>query len=195
MLIQYEFRLYPSAEFKDDTSDSLPFLFTVLAAVVFAVITIIFFVYNWLVERRNTKIVDAAAKSNAVILSLFPANIRDKLLAQHEWKVGKKQDKGFIRDLESEDTDRSITNLEKIKAIGRPIAELFPNCTVFFGDLAGVRVTDDILPFPLVLQHSSHHLLSLFHLSHFSKFTAWSSVREPTQVFVLLETLYGEFDK
>jgi class 3 adenylate cyclase len=26
-------------------------------------------------------------------------------------------------------------------------------------------------------------------------FTAWSSVREPTQVFVLLETLFREFDK
>jgi class 3 adenylate cyclase len=27
-----------------------------------------------------------------------------------------------------------------------------------------------------------------------SGFTAWSSVREPTQVFTLLETLYGSFD-
>ena len=25
-------------------------------------------------------------------------------------------------------------------------------------------------------------------------FTAWSSVREPTQVFTLLETVYGHFD-
>lgn len=26
-------------------------------------------------------------------------------------------------------------------------------------------------------------------------FTAWSSVREPTQVFTLLETVYGAFDR
>eukprot|EP00980_Cylindrotheca_fusiformis_P028841 scaffold22654_cov133-Cylindrotheca_fusiformis.AAC.1 len=26
-------------------------------------------------------------------------------------------------------------------------------------------------------------------------FTAWSSAREPAQVFILLETIYGEFDK
>jgi hypothetical protein len=26
-------------------------------------------------------------------------------------------------------------------------------------------------------------------------FTAWSSVREPSQVFILLETLYSAFDK
>ncbi|KAG7341915.1 GAF and PAS/PAC sensor-containing adenylate/guanylate cyclase [Nitzschia inconspicua] len=44
-----------------------------------------------------------------------------------------------------------------------PIADLFPECTVIFADIAG--------------------------------FTAWSSVREPVQVFRLLETLYTNFDK
>jgi class 3 adenylate cyclase len=45
----------------------------------------------------------------------------------------------------------------------RPIADLFPNSTVLFGDLVG--------------------------------FTAWSSVRQPSQVFILLETLYYRFDQ
>jgi class 3 adenylate cyclase len=45
----------------------------------------------------------------------------------------------------------------------KPIAELFPNTTVLFADIAG--------------------------------FTAWSSAREPSQVFTLLETLYRTFDK
>lgn len=43
-----------------------------------------------------------------------------------------------------------------------PIADLFPNTTVLFADIAG--------------------------------FTAWSSQREPPQVFTLLETLYRSFD-
>ncbi len=43
-----------------------------------------------------------------------------------------------------------------------PIADLFPNTTVMFADIAG--------------------------------FTAWSSVREPSQVFTLLETVYRAFD-
>lgn len=42
------------------------------------------------------------------------------------------------------------------------IADLFPNTTVMFADIAG--------------------------------FTAWSSIREPCQVFTLLETVYGVFD-
>ena len=44
----------------------------------------------------------------------------------------------------------------------KPIADLFPNTTIMFADIAG--------------------------------FTAWSSVREPSQVFTLLETVYQSFD-
>jgi len=43
-----------------------------------------------------------------------------------------------------------------------PIADLFPYCTVFFGDIAG--------------------------------FTAWSSTRDPAQVFTLLQSVYQKFD-
>ena len=45
---------------------------------------------------------------------------------------------------------------------GRPLADLFPDATVMFADIAG--------------------------------FTAWSSTREPTHVFMLLESLYSSFD-
>jgi Adenylate and Guanylate cyclase catalytic domain len=45
----------------------------------------------------------------------------------------------------------------------KPIADLFPETTVLFGDIVG--------------------------------FTAWSSVRDPTQVFTLLETVYHAFDE
>jgi class 3 adenylate cyclase len=44
----------------------------------------------------------------------------------------------------------------------QPIADLFPQCTVFFADIAG--------------------------------FTAWSSTREPAQVFLLLQAVYQAFD-
>lgn len=61
--------------------------------------------------------------------------------------------------------NRLKTYLNGSSAMGQgdhPIADLFPNCTVFFGDIAG--------------------------------FTAWSSTREPAQVFVLLQTVYQSFD-
>ena len=45
----------------------------------------------------------------------------------------------------------------------KPIADFFPQCTVFMGDIAG--------------------------------FTSWSSEREPSQVFQLLQTVFFHFDK
>ena len=53
-------------------------------------------------------------------------------------------------------------NGQMVQRPGRPIADLFNDCTVLFADIAG--------------------------------FTAWSSVREPSQVFTLLEEIYGAFD-
>jgi class 3 adenylate cyclase len=44
----------------------------------------------------------------------------------------------------------------------KPIADLFPETTIMFADIAG--------------------------------FTAWSSTREPSQVFTLLEAIYADFD-
>jgi len=50
----------------------------------------------------------------------------------------------------------------QIEKGSKPLAELFPDATVLFADIAG--------------------------------FTAWSSIREPSQVFILLESIFGVFD-
>ena len=50
----------------------------------------------------------------------------------------------------------------------------------------------------LILLLLRSYLYNCFHHaihSDIAGFTAWSSVREPTQVFTLLEKIYGSFDK
>ena len=59
--------------------------------------------------------------------------------------------KGYLSGAQDDDVNQA------------PIADLFPNCTVLFADIAG--------------------------------FTAWSSTRDPAQVFILLQTIYQAFDK
>lgn len=63
--------------------------------------------------------------------------------------------KAFLKDSTEEQKGVSFDD-------SKPIAELFPNCTVMFTDIVG--------------------------------FTAWSSQREPVQVFALLQKLYQAFD-
>ena len=76
----YEWKIYPSDEFKSSTEDQSPIIFTVVAACVFVAIAITFFMYDSFVQRRNSKVLDAAAKSNALVLSLFPAQFRGECI-------------------------------------------------------------------------------------------------------------------
>ena len=104
-------------------------------------------VYDVLVALRNQKLVEEAARSNAVVTSLFPGAIRDRIMERKGTKLKMKE---MLKD---------GTVIDKVN---EPLADLFLNATVSFADIAG--------------------------------FTAWSSVREPNQVFTLLETVYASFD-
>jgi Adenylate and Guanylate cyclase catalytic domain len=130
--------------------------------------------YDAFVRRRNAKVLDAAAESNAIISSLFPTNVRGRLFEEAKQKAqltrknkktgqaaAKSQLKNMITNGNMDTGARS--EVDDLIYAGKPIADLFPETTILFADIAG--------------------------------FTAWSSVREPSQVFILLETLYHAFDE
>lgn len=130
--------------------------------------------YDYLVERRQRKVISTAVRSTAIISSLFPSVVRDRILPaedevhshSHQQDMSKTSNprnrlKSFLNNgttLGGSDEDSDTEPLFK----SRPIAELFPECTVLFADIEG--------------------------------FTAWSSTRDAAQVFTLLETLYSAFD-
>jgi class 3 adenylate cyclase len=110
---------------------------------------------------------DKAVKSTAVVSSLFPETVHDRLFADKNEEMQHTK-KGAWRHHDEPEQPASITAfLDGKKPTknnkGRPIADKFEDVTVLFADLAG--------------------------------FTKWSSSREPEQVFELLETLYSAFDK
>jgi class 3 adenylate cyclase len=120
----------------------------------------VFFVYDNLVERRQSLILSKAEQSTAIVSSLFPTNVRDRLM-QTTNETDTSGNQILIRSPRL--TSLLGESAQGNKANSQPIADLFPNCTVLFADIAG--------------------------------FTAWSSAREPTQVFMLLESVYHAFDK
>jgi len=126
--------------------------------------------YDCIVEKRQTNVVHAAQRSDAIVRSLFPEAVRDRLYenaikkeeqrqnAKNQWNQAELTEKGKLPNiLDHVQTDEAAGNGAD------PIADFFPNCTILFSDIAG--------------------------------FTAWSSEREPAQVFLLLETLYRSMDR
>jgi Adenylate and Guanylate cyclase catalytic domain len=149
--------LYPSDDMKEDFTTSRPILFTIGTIAIFAFTSIVFFLYDYFVERRQRIVMHSATRTANFVSSLFPEKVRDQLLSATSGpsETGGGRLLPFLRDNHQDKQDSQLNC--------GPIADLYPETTVFFADISG--------------------------------FTAWSSIRQPTQVFHLLETLYGAFDR
>lgn len=198
----YTLQVYPSDELKNSDWDStLPVFFACVVATTFVVMAITFGMYDFFVRRRNAKVESAAARSNKIVSSLFPSNVRDRLLAEEEKNEKRAIERGTRTRLKdflandspsTEDLEESDDNMFKTQ----PIADLFPKlrfCLQTFP--VGVpqqRCWTAATASTAVVQASNNQPFSLFCLAGF---TAWSSAREPSQVFTLLETVYRAFDE
>ena len=233
----YKLRVYPVNTLQDEYMTSRPVVFAVTMALAILFMAIAAFSYDYFVQRRMKKVLKTAKESRAIVHSLFPANVRERLLKEEEERSQQRSSdqrsadgssipgtRIFPRRL-SVDTRSaaSTTNTRRnsnetgitdmlqqpihtaansvVGAVSsmaalpaklrlkfflneshhgqeqayrlehksaqeeeeKPIADLFPNCTVLFADIAG--------------------------------FTAWSSEREPEQVFTLLQTIFKSFDR
>ncbi|KAG7341943.1 adenylate/guanylate cyclase with integral membrane sensor [Nitzschia inconspicua] len=169
---QYSISIYPTQVFMDDYKSLAPVIVSIIAFV-FAFTILLFMVYDRLVEKRQAIVLQKALQSTAVVSSLFPRNVRDRLLksvgAGSTEKVESEMAGASIREkLRSSKSGQETSmalygNSAEAYNTGDTIADLFPNCTVLFADIAG--------------------------------FTAWSSSRSPEQVFTLLQNIYQAFDK
>jgi len=133
---------YPTRRFQESHMSSTPAVFAAIIAGTFILMIGTFITYDLFVQQRNQKLIHNAACSNAIVTSLFPKNVRDRIVAQEENEGGIGKNK---------------------KHKGTPVANLYLTSTILFADVVG--------------------------------FTAWSLVREPSQVFSLLEAVYGAFDQ
>jgi Adenylate and Guanylate cyclase catalytic domain len=156
----FSLHLYPSDEMRAAFVTHNPLLFSIVTFFIFLFTSLVFVLYDRGVERRQRIVVTSAERSSAIVSSLFPSTVRDRLYASSQ--------NGTARLL-PESAKRRLHRFIREGNAGvacspteSPIAELYPDTTVLFADIAG--------------------------------FTSWSSVRTPTQVFHLLEAVYGAFD-
>ncbi|KAG7363278.1 adenylate/guanylate cyclase with integral membrane sensor [Nitzschia inconspicua] len=169
---QYSISIYPTQVFMDEYQSLAPVIVSIIAFV-FAFTIFLFIVYDRLVEKRQAIVLQKALQSTAVVSSLFPRNVRDRILKS----IGTGSPDQVATDMAGASIREKLRNskIGQETSIGLygnssepymtrdTIADLFPNCTVLFADIAG--------------------------------FTAWSSSRSPEQVFTLLQNIYQAFDK
>jgi len=156
----FSMTVYPEDTFQSEYHTSEPFIFASVILAVFICTIGVFAFYDWMVARRQAKVLGAAKTTTAIIIqSLFPKNVGERLLADaREKAVAKeKQPKGKLDFLLEEENNKTDNPFQS-----DPIAEYYTDTTIMFADIVG--------------------------------FTAWSSTREPKQVFQLLETIYHDFD-
>ena len=158
--------IYPSQRFKDSYTSATPKIYVSLVASTFFLMIVVFYVYDWFVQRRNRKLVIRAAKSNEIVASMFPSVIQEKMFANrrggssglNDNSVGSTSRRSAASKMRSAASGKLVMN----NMNEAPLAELYLDTTVVFADIAG--------------------------------FTASASVREPPQVFKLLETVFRAFD-
>jgi hypothetical protein len=167
---KYTVHVYPTEEFKAYYVTSSPIFYTVGVVAIFLFTGLVFFAYDHLVERRQAMVMDTAVRSSAIVRSLFPAKFRDRLFKNKERK------NALARDLHSDETG-------------------------FFKVTPLIRLTNFLQnsPHTALVNKNDEPMAEMFThttvmFGDIAGFTAWSSEREPSQVFKLLETLYAAFD-
>jgi hypothetical protein len=168
----YSMSLYASSIYSDEYRTSNPGMVTGILTGMLAFASIVLIILLRSVKSRQDKVMDAAIRTNAIVTSMFPANVRDRILKDAEEQVETAKRKKLYDKFRATSGNELKNYLEEVGFADeaandlfatKPIADLFPETTVMMCDLVG--------------------------------FTAWSSVRDPTQVFTLLENVYHGFDQ
>eukprot|EP00539_Tryblionella_compressa_P010393 CAMPEP_0178785130 /NCGR_PEP_ID=MMETSP0745-20121128/4619_1 /TAXON_ID=913974 /ORGANISM="Nitzschia punctata, Strain CCMP561" /LENGTH=1231 /DNA_ID=CAMNT_0020442817 /DNA_START=31 /DNA_END=3727 /DNA_ORIENTATION=+ len=167
----YKISVHATSAYADAFTTQKPMYLTIVVILVFVFTALVFVLYDYFVQRRQTKVMRTAEKTTAIVSSLFPKNVRKRILAaameedsNKKSRIstsGKDKLKSFFDNGDESRHDGAKSGVGGV--FDKPIADFFPETTIMFGDLVG--------------------------------FTAWSSTREPSQVFTLLETIYNEFDR
>ena len=130
---QYRLRVYPSREFENEHTTDRPLMYVIMLAAVFVFTSAVFLLYDCMVERRQKKVMKSARQSSALVSSLFPEAVRDRLYQEQKEENNTAEKK---REWKAP-SGASQDELCKSKGATTAIANLYPECTVLFADIAG----------------------------------------------------------
>lgn len=127
------------SEYEAEDRTALPLALTFIVGGAFLLMGVTFAAYDYFSNRRNRKVVDAAAKFNSIVSSLFPENVRDRLFADAEEKMRKKENVAAIQNIDDfmSGLEDEFENKQNGKPVcsdrRRPCTTAMPkHCLMFF---------------------------------------------------------------
>ena len=127
----YYAKIYPSGEWRSQFFTSQPVTYAMGIVSCFLVTSIFFLMYDQLVQKRQTKVMESAKRTNAIVTSLFPDNVRDRLLQETSndtVSADKDSQKRTSWAVTSNNPEQPLSS-ERIFG-SKPIADLFPETTI-----------------------------------------------------------------
>jgi class 3 adenylate cyclase len=115
--------------FSDHIITNTPILVTFAVAIVFLSSIGLFLLYSHLVDKRQQLVLNKAAQSTAIVSSMFPKEVRDRILEDTPDKTSRKS--GTTNQLQC------FLNGHDGSGNSRQIADLYTQCTVMFADIVG----------------------------------------------------------
>jgi Adenylate and Guanylate cyclase catalytic domain len=195
----YTLSMYASKETEEQFVTSGPIIITISAVLVFAIMIITFVLYDRWMERRQQILARKAIQSSAIVSSLFPKVVRDRLLNP----TGSPDDGPLAVDsslhgVHPHHVPSTKLRLKSFLHSGGNLLEEMSDVMNTEGQSTNSGRNMSIYN-GLTSAQASQPIADLFlettvMFADIAGFTAWCSVREPPQVFILLESIYGEFD-
>ena len=128
--MSYSLHVFPSQETEDYYVNGDALVFTVIILAVFLFTSLVFTAYDFLVARRQRIVMDRAVASGAIVSSLFPSQVRDQLYQERETKTNTEMKGG-------DDDVKRLMSGDEVVPNSRKIAQVYPETTIMFADLAG----------------------------------------------------------
>ena len=169
----YTVKIYPSNDTRAQYYTKHPESYAAIVGGIFLLMLILFVSYDRAVGWRQNSVSRTAVENKAIVASLFPDSVHQRLF--------KKKDPAAPTKSAPSEPLSTFGGLAMPESASL-LMQKFLNGAENDGAVPD-RIIADMFPETTVF------------FADIVGFTAWSSQREPTQVFILLQTLYASFDR
>jgi hypothetical protein len=130
-----KFDVYPTQEMEDTYLTREPLIYAFVSGSIFLFTSLLFYVYDLMVRRRQAKIMASAKRTNDIVTSLFPEIVRHCL---YEQVATSDSGADEMKRTFTPGVIPTVTLSSRGNVFGsEPIADLFPHATVMFINIAG----------------------------------------------------------